>query len=115
MGSGSTKGRLRVRASATGHSHDFRVCDVNYDEHPFVVDNEHFAGKVFFRVQGFSGITSDAIQRPPRPSSDYFGGKRRLFSLQAEGVFKHPVNGDDLILAADFDQPLSPVLEAFFP
>ncbi len=41
-----------------------------------------------------------------RSAAEYFRGRRRLFEISFEGVFHQDLNGDDLILSADFDRPL---------
>ncbi|TPX39212.1 hypothetical protein SeMB42_g06406 [Synchytrium endobioticum] len=82
------------------------VYNVNDDAHPMFVDGPLFVGHVCVRIKNFDGITADGSQ--PIRSSAYFGSKRRLFSIQAQGRFKQEFTADDVQFGAEFDDKVSP-------
>jgi hypothetical protein len=102
MGKGKV---LRVRIGSGMGDDSLKVCSVNEDSQPVPVNNEYFTGYATVRILKFEGITPD--QKPPVGTSLYFKGRKRAFSLQVEGQFHESINGDDIVMAADFDKPLS--------
>ncbi|KAJ3123124.1 hypothetical protein HK098_002167 [Nowakowskiella sp. JEL0407] len=95
---------LRVRVGATVKS--LRTINVNDDANPHFVDSPFFSGNVVVRVKNFVGITPKGTD--PIESSDYFGTKRRLFSIQVSGRFKHEYTGGDVVFGAEFLRKVSP-------
>ncbi|KAJ1556592.1 hypothetical protein HK096_000031, partial [Nowakowskiella sp. JEL0078] len=81
--------------------------NVNDDSNPHFIDSPFFSGNVVIRVKNFKGVTPEK-GKEPIPSSDYFGTKKRLFSIQVSGRFKHEYTGGDVVFGAEFLQKVSP-------
>jgi hypothetical protein len=64
-----------------------QVADVNSDENPHFIDSPYFVGNILIRIKNFNGITPNNL--PPSKSEKYFENKKRLFSIQFTGRFKH--------------------------
>lgn len=112
------KAKLYVRVEPM--SHPTRSVDpalssiayVNDDEHPILINNEHFTGHLVFRVRNFNGWTpvdeKTGLPRPPIPDCPhYFEGHKRSFSLQISGRFRRQWNGDDIMFGTFFDKKLN--------
>ena len=124
--------RLRVRASSSLFEKDFHIVPVNQDT-GFAIQNPHFTGRILVRLQNFTAQhrhpahdlpssyaylsgqdedgqadedTSHTAAHVTPSSCAYFDTLKRLYSIQIEGEFHHPINGDELVLACDFDKPL---------
>jgi len=91
---------------------------VNHDSEPILIESPHFVGRICMRVNGFKGVmaplenqdkwaTSPEQTHEVKPTSDYFTGKRRCFSLQIQGKFKQTWTGDDVCFGIVFDHKLS--------
>ncbi|KAJ3102202.1 hypothetical protein HDU97_000699 [Phlyctochytrium planicorne] len=97
--------KLRVRIGPSLSS--LQTYNVNDDSHPHFIDSPYFTGNVAVRVKNFNGIVPDGVAAPT-PSTDYFGTRRRLFSIQVQGRFKHEYPTDDVIFGAEFENKVSP-------
>jgi hypothetical protein len=73
--------------------------NVNNEMTPFVFESQVFIGRIVVRIK-----PSNLSYIDDQDVLDYFNGKARLFSFQIEGIFKHPVNGDDLIFGVELEQ-----------
>jgi hypothetical protein len=80
------------------------ITDFVNTEKGFHVENDHFKGSILVRVKNFHKEHDVTLLHL---SDDYFGTKKRLFSIQIEGMFKSEVNGDDLMLGAEFRRPIT--------
>lgn len=85
---------------------------VNDDQHPILINNEHFTGHLVFRVRNFHGWTplDERTNEPRPPISDcphYFAGHKRTFSLQLSGRFRKQWTGDDIMFGTFFKKPLA--------
>jgi Protein of unknown function (DUF1769) len=82
---GLRRRRLRVRV---GPSLDtLETCDVNNEQNPHFIDSPHFTGNILVRIKDFKGVTPHG--GAPKRSDAYFGDKKRNFSVQVQGRFKH--------------------------
>ena len=79
--------RLRVRIGPSLSS--LSTYNVNDDSHPHFIDSPFFTGNMVVRIKNFNGITPDPKTMEPIPDSKYFGTRKRLFSVQLQGRFKH--------------------------
>jgi hypothetical protein len=77
--------KLRVRIGPSLSS--LVPYNVNDDSNPHFIDSPYFTGNIAVRVKNFNGITPDGQE--PIPDSAYFGARKRLFSIQVQGRFKH--------------------------
>lgn len=101
----SKAGALAVRVGADLES--LVPLRVNDDAAPVWVEGPHWAGYITVRVAGSTGVHGAS-------DTDYFKGKRRLFSFQTRGVFKstnpHAADnlwtGDDVLFVAQFDRKI---------
>ncbi|KAI8622407.1 hypothetical protein BC830DRAFT_1057231 [Chytriomyces sp. MP71] len=98
--SGETQ-RLLVRIGSS--TDDLRLYNVNDDENPAFVDGPLFVGRVTVRVKGFDGITPDNTLPL---ATEYWGNRRRIFSVQFQGRFKEEILGEDLVQLATWDRPV---------
>ncbi|KAJ3213195.1 hypothetical protein HDU67_003173 [Dinochytrium kinnereticum] len=96
--------KLRVRIGASLSS--LQTVNVNDDSHPHFIDSPYFTGNIAVRVKNFAGIVPEGCT--PIASSEYFGTRRRLFSIQVQGRFKHEHTADDVIFGAEFENKVSP-------
>ncbi|TPX30952.1 hypothetical protein SmJEL517_g05628 [Synchytrium microbalum] len=104
-GNGAPDGR-KLRCRIGPSTKTMAVYNVNDDAHPMFVDGPLFVGHVCVRIKNFEGITADGSQ--PIRSSPYFGTKRRMFSIQAQGRFKQEYSADDVVFGSEFDDKVSP-------
>lgn len=92
--------RLRCRVGPTIET--LEICDVNNEETPHFIDSPYFTGNVVVRIRDFNGIV------PPgetiKNCENYFGPKKRNFSIQVCGRFKHDHSSEDVMFGADFDR-----------
>jgi len=94
---------LRVRI---GPNNDIlTLCDVNNDTKPLFVYNDNFIGNVVVRVVNFSGVTPE--NTPPIPMSDYFGKRKRLFSVQIQGRFRKDWSCNHINFGGAFDHKVT--------
>lgn len=88
----------------------FNVVYVNDDEHPVLINNEHFTGQAVFRCKDFDGWTPlDENTKKAKSiikNSDYFDGHKRTFSFQISGRFRKQWTADDIMFGTFFDKPL---------
>jgi len=94
---------LRVRIGP--NSEVLTLCDVNNDSKPLFVYDKDFIGNVTVRVVNFAGVTPD--NTPPIPMTDYFGKRRRLFSVQLQGRFRKDWNMNHLNFGGAFDNKVT--------
>ncbi|KNC99426.1 uncharacterized protein SPPG_05667 [Spizellomyces punctatus DAOM BR117] len=94
--------RLCVRVGASPSS--LEMAPVNDDFHPIEFDSPHFTGRICVRIVHYRGITPKGQE--PLDSTPYFEGRKRYFSVQIEGRFKQPWNGDDVIFGVVFERKL---------
>ncbi|RKO87151.1 hypothetical protein BDK51DRAFT_21511, partial [Blyttiomyces helicus] len=94
---------LRVRAGTSSDASKFATVAVNDEFRPLLLDSEHFSGYLVVRVLNFSGMTPDSKKPLHAPSSNYFHGRNRRYSIMIQGRFKKAWNGDDVIFGLDFD------------
>ena len=66
--------------------------EVNDDYSPVLIDSPHFTGQIAVRIQAHNGFSP---ANNPIPTSPYFTGKQRFFSIQVKGRFKKAVEGDN--------------------
>ena len=87
-----------------------KLAYVNDDFHPQIINNDYFTGQVVFRVRDFDGIVpidpATGIRKPTLPNTAYFQGRKRAFSLQISGRFKHTWTADDVMFGTFFEKPL---------
>ncbi|KAI8916240.1 hypothetical protein EDD86DRAFT_198100 [Gorgonomyces haynaldii] len=88
------------------------------DEHtPILIDSDLFSGYFIVRMKDFRGVTPeiDAVGATPEnvkheplshPTSEYFKGRNRRYSIAFQGRFKRAFEGDELVFGVDFDIPL---------
>ncbi|KAJ3354346.1 hypothetical protein HDU83_005501 [Entophlyctis luteolus] len=103
-GQGAEGRVLRVRIGPSLSSLD--TYSVNNDHCPQFIDSPFFVGNIAVRVRNFRGRTSDG--EPARNDSPYFGTRRRLFSIQMQGRFKHTHSFDDVVFGAEFENKVNP-------
>jgi len=94
---------LRVRVGPNNEV--LTLCEVNKDDKPLFVYNDNFIGNVTVRVVNFSGITPD--NSPPIPMTDYFGKRKRLFSVQVQGRFRKEWSFDHINFGGAFDHKVT--------
>jgi len=94
---------LRVRVGPNNEI--LTLCEVNKDKKPLFVYNDNFIGNVTVRVVNFSGITPD--NSPPVPMTDYFGKRKRLFSVQIQGRFRKDWSFDHINFGGAFDHKVT--------
>ncbi|KAL9935572.1 hypothetical protein V8E36_005920 [Tilletia maclaganii] len=73
-------------------------CRVNDSHRPHEIKTEHFIGRVLVRIVDFDGA------RPGEPGREYFRDRSRKFSIQIEGRFTKPWNGNEVLFGTDFDK-----------
>ncbi|KAI8803240.1 hypothetical protein BJ742DRAFT_908783 [Cladochytrium replicatum] len=95
---------LRVRIGPTINS--LEVYNVNDDHNPHFIDSPYYTGHFAIRVRNFKGITRDGSE--PIPSTEYFGTRRRTFSIQMAGRFKHSYGAGDVVFGAEFPHKVNP-------
>lgn len=99
--------KLRVRIGPSTST--LAPYNVNDDSKPMYVDSPYFSGYVTFRVKDFNGFAPTyADNSEPLKNSDYFGDRRRQFSLQVSGRFKEDFPFDDLQFGVTFDRKVNP-------
>jgi hypothetical protein len=81
------------------------LINVNDDEHPVLIDSEHFTGRIIVRIRDFTGTIPPGETRIK--NTPYFNGRKRKFSIQVEGRFKQAVTADDVYFGVDFDNIVS--------
>jgi len=91
-------GKLQARLSPgvpkmLPHAAHFRI---NEDTRPLPFETPLFRGRAVVRIRGADGA----------PTTRYFEGKRRMFSIQVEGRFLRRIRGDSVIFGAAFDHPV---------
>ncbi|KAJ3232200.1 hypothetical protein HDU81_003248 [Chytriomyces hyalinus] len=79
---------------------------VNADTDPVLIDSPYFVGSIAVRVKNFSGIAPAG--KEPIKNTAYFGTRRRLFSIQLQGRFKHEHSADDVMFGAEFQHKVNP-------
>jgi len=94
---------LRVRIGP--NSQVLTLCEVNKDSKPLFVYDENFIGNITVRVVNFAGITPD--NSPPIPTTDYFGKRKRLFSVQLQGRFRKDWNFNHVNFGGAFDHKVT--------
>jgi len=94
---------LRVRIGPD--SKILTICDVNKDSKPLFVYGENFIGNVTVRVVNFAGVTPDNSE--PIPMTDYFGKRKRLFSIQLQGRFRKDWNFNHINFGGAFDHKVT--------
>ena len=88
---------MHVYAGASLES--LSLLNVNDDASPFYFDGLLFHGRLVVRIRHFKGArpqsstigtiaTNDSSETSNLTAEDYFGDKKRIFSIQFEGVFK---------------------------
>ncbi|KAJ3037609.1 hypothetical protein HDV00_001497 [Rhizophlyctis rosea] len=103
MGKSASDYILRVRAGPSYDPAKLTTVYVNDEHNPVLIDTEHFTGYLVVRVLNFNGITPDNKPVIPNPSSNYFHGRNRRYSVMIQGRFKKDWNGDEIIFGTDFD------------
>ncbi|KAJ3065955.1 hypothetical protein HDU98_010697 [Podochytrium sp. JEL0797] len=103
-GQGSHGRILRVRIGSSIDS--LSVYNVNEDTVPHYIDSPYFVGCITVRVKHFRGVTPEGTAA--LPDTPYFGARRRLFSIQLQGRFKHQHTTDDVVFGAEFEQKVNP-------
>ncbi|KAI9033301.1 hypothetical protein DFJ74DRAFT_601346 [Hyaloraphidium curvatum] len=78
---------------------------VNDDANPLFFESEDFVARVCVRIKDFKGISPDGVARPSTP---YFGTRKRIFSIQVQGRFTKPILADDLMFGGVFERKVSP-------
>ncbi|KAI8611100.1 hypothetical protein BC830DRAFT_1069133 [Chytriomyces sp. MP71] len=81
---------------------------VNVDSDPQFVDSPFFVGNVCVRVRNFRGVVPEGHAAGPTADTPYFGTRRRLFSIQLQGRFKHEYSADDVVFGAEFEHKVNP-------
>lgn len=86
------------------------IVPINYDVNPIIINNEHFTGYACFRVVNFDGHNpidpKTGKPLPLIPSSEYFTGHRRTFSLQLCGRFRKEWSADEVMFGTFFEKPV---------
>ncbi|KAJ3088980.1 hypothetical protein HK102_007479 [Quaeritorhiza haematococci] len=99
-------GKRKLRCRIGPSVNNLQVFNVNDDRRPHFVDSPYFTGHVVVRVKNFRGITPEGSD--PIPDTDYFGTKKRLFSIQLSGRFKQEYTAEDVIFGAEFENKVNP-------
>ncbi|KAJ3008315.1 hypothetical protein HKX48_008651 [Thoreauomyces humboldtii] len=81
------------------------VCNVNKESDPHFIDSPYFTGYVGVRVKNFKGVTADGTA--PVASLPYFESKKRLFSIQVCGRFKHEHSANDVVFGSEFEHKVT--------
>jgi hypothetical protein len=97
--------KLRVRIGPSLST--LSTHNVNKDSDPHFIDSPYFVGHVCVRVKNFNGITPSETEEPI-PESAYFGSRKRLFSVQVQGRFKHEYSAEDILFGAEFEKKVNP-------
>ncbi|KAJ3231700.1 hypothetical protein HDU78_005217 [Chytriomyces hyalinus] len=79
---------------------------VNVDSDPILIDSPFFVGSIAVRVKNFAGIAPAGTE--PVKDTPYFGTRRRLFSIQLQGRFKHEHSAEDVVFGAEFQHKVNP-------
>ncbi|TPX61396.1 hypothetical protein SpCBS45565_g07291 [Spizellomyces sp. 'palustris'] len=95
---GNRKLRCRIGPSLD----TLAVANINDEKNPHFIDSPYFTGYVSVRVKNFKGITADGSK--PIESLPYFESKKRLFSVQVCGRFKHEYTADDVVFGSEFEK-----------
>ncbi|KAI9092358.1 hypothetical protein DFS34DRAFT_707230 [Phlyctochytrium arcticum] len=106
MGKSPSDYILRVRVGNSYDTSTHQTASVNDEANPVLVDGEHFKGYIAVRIANFSGVVPEGNeQQKPKanPSSHYFHGRSRRYSVMIQGRFKEEWNGDDIIYGIEFD------------
>ncbi|KAJ3302220.1 hypothetical protein HDV03_005238 [Kappamyces sp. JEL0829] len=108
-----------LRISAGSSYDNLKLVAVNHEEFPLYVNNDHFTGWICVRVRNYNGVSPEMekggkkdgeLHNPkPRPSSAYFKGRNRRYSIMVQGRFKQTWNGDQVLFGADSNRPLTPI------
>ncbi|KAJ3131942.1 hypothetical protein HK100_005854 [Physocladia obscura] len=104
-GLGAAGRTLRVRIGPSLST--LATASINNDAIPHFIDSPFFVGRVAVRVRNFKGRTPSPDE-PPRQDTPYFGIRRRLFSIQLQGRFKHEYSADDVVFGAEFERKVNP-------
>jgi len=94
---------LRVRIGPNRNI--LTLCEVNKDYKPLFVYDDNFIGNVTVRVVNFAGVTPD--NSPPIPMTDYFGKRKRLFSVQIQGRFRKEWSTNLINFGGAFDNKVT--------
>jgi len=105
MGRKDKKAAKALRVRIGPNSEVVTLCDVNNDSKPLFVYDNDFIGNVTVRVVNFAGITPD--NTPPIPMTDYFGKRKRLFSVQIQGRFRKDWSVDHINFGGAFDNKVT--------
>ena len=109
-----------LRISAGPDFEHMQLIDPNEEEKPLFVNSPHFSGYLMLRYLNFQGVTSglekDMVEarttfskqhRPiAYPTSTYFNGRKRRYSMVIQGRFKDDYCGDDVLFGVDSDMGL---------
>ncbi|KAI9099510.1 hypothetical protein DFS34DRAFT_693906 [Phlyctochytrium arcticum] len=98
---GNRKLRCRIGPSVDA----LTVANINDTANPHFIDSPYFTGSILVRVKNFKGITPDGSA--PIENLPYFDGKKRLFSVQVSGRFKHEYTADDVVFGSEFERKVS--------
>ncbi|KAI8826998.1 NADH(P)-binding-domain-containing protein [Fimicolochytrium jonesii] len=96
--------KLRCRIGPSLNS--LTVAHVNDEENPHFIDSPYFTGYVAVRVKNFNGITPDGSE--PISDLEYFSNKKRLFSVQVCGRYKHEYTANDVVFGSAFEHKVTP-------
>lgn len=107
----------RLRVSAGPSVDKLSLLRVNDEEHPMLINNEHFEGRIVVRIQDFTGVRPGKSGENDKESansvtalhSSYFDhghAKGLTWSIQVQGRFKKNVSANDLVFGNKFDKPI---------
>ncbi|KAI8914868.1 hypothetical protein DFJ77DRAFT_500774 [Powellomyces hirtus] len=99
---GNKKLRCRIGPSLD----TMAVASVNDESKPHFIDSPFFTGYVGVRVKNFKGVTPDGSV--PIDTLPYFENKKRLFSIQVCGRFKHEYTANEVVFGSSFERKVTP-------
>ncbi|EAW06467.1 DUF1769 domain-containing protein [Aspergillus clavatus NRRL 1] len=97
------KYRLKVTAGTEYNPDTHEIVPVNADQ-SLRIENEHATVSLCVRIQKYTGYPDDSPKTNPYFSHPLHQDDQ--YSISFSIVFKHPVNGNDLLFGNDFDRPI---------
>ncbi|KAJ3370059.1 hypothetical protein HDU91_006614 [Kappamyces sp. JEL0680] len=110
---------LRIRG---GPDYDhLTTLQVNDESRPLYINSRDFTGYLLMRLNDFNGVnremeTPDGIPKDgtkhapiQNPTSSYFNGRNRRYSMVIQGRYKGSFNGDQVVFGIDSSLPLAPI------
>jgi hypothetical protein len=94
----------RLKVSIGTSPDNLVIADVNNEKNPHFIDSAYFTGYILVRVKDFGGIAPNERNQ----SIKYFENKKRTFSIEFSGRFKHEYSAGDVMFGAEFEEKVNP-------